>query len=297
MMPEVHGETAIRAEPFPARLEVRSYGQTDRGRVRPANQDQFLIAELAKSMHVQQSSLAQPRTQYGTERGHLLVIADGMGGHAGGEQASALAVGSIEDFALNTLKWFFHLEGGEGQSVLADLQAALRQADARIFQETASRPELRGMGTTVTMAYILGATLFVIHVGDSRAYLLRGGVLYRLTQDHTVAQELVDKGIMAPEIAATHQFSHVITNAVGGSNQGLRAEVHKLELGSGDVLLLCSDGLTDMLTDARIAELLRADVEPQSVCGQLIDEANAAGGRDNVTAVVARIDMAPPSSR
>ena len=159
--------TTTAPDPTP-RLLLRSFGLTDQGRVRKDNQDQFLIAELAKSMRVQQSSVAQASTQYGDDRGHLLVVADGMGGQAGGEHASALAVGSIEDFALNTLKWFFHQEGGEGQTVLGDLQAALRRADAQVFAEAASHPELRGMGTTVTMAYVIGATLFVIHAGASR---------------------------------------------------------------------------------------------------------------------------------
>ena len=271
-------------------LVLRAFGLTDPGRVRKDNQDHFLVAQLAKSLHVQQSSLAQPSTQYGDDRGHLLVVADGMGGHAGGEQASALAVGSIEDFALNTLKWFFHHESGDGQNVLVDLQTALRQADMRVFQEAASRPELRGMGTTVTMAYVLGSALFVIHVGDSRCYLLRAGALYQLTHDHTVAQELVSQGVMTSEIAATHHYSHVITNAVGGSTEGIRAEVHKLEIGAGDVLFLCSDGMTDMVADARIAEVLRTVLDPAAACKLLVDEANAAGGQDNVTAIVARID-------
>jgi PPM family protein phosphatase len=273
-------------------LLLRPFGLTHPGRVRKDNQDHFLVAQLAKSMHVQQTSLAQARTQYGDDRGHLLVVADGMGGHAGGEQASALAVGSIEDFALNTLKWFFHHEGGDGQNVLADLQTALRQADLRVFQEAASHPELRGMGTTVTMAYVLGSALFVIHVGDSRCYLLRAGVLYQLTHDHTVAQQLVERGIMTSEIAATHHWSHVITNAVGGTTEGIQAEVHKLEVGAGDVLLLCSDGMTDMLSDGRIAEVLRTMADPAAACQLLVDEANQAGGQDNITAIVARIEAA-----
>jgi protein phosphatase len=265
---------------------------TDPGRVREANEDQFLIAELAKSMRVQQSSLAQARTQYGDDRGHLLVVADGMGGQAAGEHASALAVGSIEDFALNTLKWFYQHEGGQGQDVLVDLQAALRQADARVFDAVAAHPELRGMGTTVTMAYVIGATLFVIHVGASRCYILRAGQLYALTHDHTVTQELVNQGLITTEIAATHQFSHVVTNAVGGMAQGLRAEVHKLAIGPGDLLLVCSDGLHGMLPDARIAEVLRAEPDPAAACRRLVDEANAAGGHDNVTVIVARIEPA-----
>jgi PPM family protein phosphatase len=278
------------------RLGVRSHGLTDQGRLRTSNQDQFLIAELAKSMHIAQSSLAQPRTQYGEERGHLLVVADGMGGHAGGEQASALAVVSIEDFALNTLKWFFHLEEGEGQNVVADLQTAMRDADERVFQEAASHPELRGMGTTVTMAYILGATLFVIHVGDSRGYMLRDGKLYRLTNDHTVAQDLVNQGVLEPEVAAHHPYSHIITNAVGGTTHGLQVEVLKLEIAPGDRLLLCSDGLTDMVTDEGIAAALRDEPDPAAACQRLVSEANAAGGKDNITVVISHIAAAPGAS-
>jgi protein phosphatase len=142
------------------------------------------------------------------------------------------------------------------------------------------------------MAYVLGAALFVIHVGDSRCYILRAGALYQLTHDHTVAQELVNQGVMTPEIAATHQFSHVITNVVGGNTQGVHAELHKLAIGPGDVLLLCSDGMTDMLPDARIAEVLRGEADPAVACRHLVDEANAAGGADNITAIVVRIEAA-----
>lgn len=276
-------------------LEVRSYGLTSPGRVRKDNQDQFLIAQLAKSMHVQQSSLAQESTQLGDDRGYLLVVADGMGGHAGGEQASALAVGTIEDFALNTLKWFFNHESGDGEHVLVDLQSALSHADLRVFHEAASHPELRGMATTATIAYVIGASLFVIHVGGSRCYILRGGKLYQLTHDHTVAQELVDRGLLTPEIAATHYYNRVVTNAIGGATPGLQAEVHKLAIGQDDVLLLCSDGVSSMLSDARIAEVL-AMPDPAAACRRLVNEANAAGGLDNVTAIVARIETARAGS-
>ena len=109
-------------------------------------------------MRVQQSSLPQAATQYSQERGYLFIVADGMGGHRGGEQASALAVETIEEFALNTLKWFFHLKGTEEHTALTEFQAGLRQADARLFAEAAQHPEFRGMGTTLTMAYLLGAT-------------------------------------------------------------------------------------------------------------------------------------------
>src|SRR5260370_29996298 len=176
----------------PARhLKVHSFGRTDRGKVRPANEDHFLIADMTKAMQVRQSSRPHPRTQFGEERGFIFLVADGMGGHQAGEQASSLAVETIEEFMLNTFKWFFHLQGPEENNALTEFQTALRQADERVYEKAVQRPELLGMGTTVTMAYALNADLYVVHVGDSRCYLARGNRLYRLTHDHTVTAELV----------------------------------------------------------------------------------------------------------
>jgi protein phosphatase len=269
-------------------MVVRSYGLTDVGKRRRQNEDQFLIAELTKALRVRQSSLAQPKTQYSDERGYLFIVADGMGGHQAGEQASALAVGTIEEFVLNTLKWFFHLRSDEEQNVLAEFQAALRQADEKIFEQATRHPELRGMGTTLTMAYSSDSQLFVVHVGDSRCYLHRNGQLYRLTHDHTLVEEMLRHHALTPEQAARHYLRHVITNCVGGDRLGLQVEVHRVELVPGDTILLCSDGLTEMLPDTRIGEVLAANPDPRVVCEALVEEANARGGRDNITVVVSR---------
>ncbi len=267
--------------------QVRSHGLTDRGKVRSINEDNFLIAELTKALRVQQSSLQGPATQYSGERGHLFVVADGMGGHAAGEQASALAVHTIEDFVLNTLKWFFHLRSPEQPGVLSEFQQALRAADARIFDEAARHPEYEGMGTTLTMAYTIGRQIFIIHVGDSRCYLLRGGQLYKVTHDHSLVEEMVQRGHLTAEEAAHHRWRHVITNVVGGTERGIRAEAHRVDLDPNDTILLCSDGLTEMLKDDRLAALLLAQSEPRLACEQLVREALEAGGRDNVTVIVA----------
>ena len=271
-------------------LAVRSFGLTDRGRVRPSNQDQFLIAELTKAMKVLGASLPQPKTQCAAERGHLFIVADGMGGHQAGEQASALAVETIEAFALNTLKWFFLLKGTEEHSVLKEFQTALQEADARICQEAARHPELGGMGTTVTMAYTFGSQLFVVHVGDSRCYLFRGSELQRLTHDHTLVEEMVRRGQLQPEEAAHHRLRHVITNVVGGPDPGVLVECHRFELETETTLLLCSDGLTGMVPDERIAAILEAEHDPKSACERLVAEANEHGGKDNITVVVARFE-------
>ncbi len=219
-------------------LVVRSHGLTHVGKVRPTNQDQFLIAVLRKALRIVQSSVSSQTTHYADLEGHLFLVADGMGGHAGGEQASALAVEAIEGFALNTLKWFFHFGGAGGNNVLAEFASALAEADDKLIEESAQHAELRDMGTTVTLAYSISNTLFVVHVGDSRCYLLREGQLHRLTRDHTLVEELVQRGQLSPEQASRHPWRHIVTNVVGGASAGLEAEAHKLALEAGDVSAL-----------------------------------------------------------
>jgi len=272
-------------------LAVKAFGITDRGRVRESNEDQFLIAELTKSMRIWQASLPEAKAQLGDERGHLFLVADGMGGHQGGEEASALAVLAIQQFTLNTLKWFFESKQ-EAQSVLAQFQTALRQTDARIREQAAEHQELKGMGTTVTLAYHLDTQLCVVHVGDSRAYLFRGDEFDQLTRDHTLMAELVQSGAIQPAEVAKHRFRHVITNVVGGNDVGVMVEAHAVEVQATDRLLLCSDGLTEMLTNDAIAATLRAELEPEPACRALLTQANEAGGRDNITLVIVRFDEA-----
>jgi protein phosphatase len=238
-------------------------------------------------MHIQASSLPQSTMLIGDARvrGHLLIVADGMGGHRGGERASALAIVSIEDFLLRALHWFFRLQG---DAVLNEFQTALRAADERIFNEAQARPGLRGMGTTVTIAYVVGKVLYVAHAGDSRLYLLREGQLHQLTQDHTLVGELVRNKVIDPEAASQHPMRNVITNSVGGDTLGVQPEVNRLALASGDTLLLCTDGLSEMVSDEEIAAILSREEDPQRASDLLVVQANEHGGSDNITAVVAR---------
>jgi len=269
-------------------LTVQSFGLTDRGLERATNEDQFVTATLTRALWIEQSSLTQSGVHYADVRGHVFIVADGVGGAAGGEKASALAVSAIEDFLLNAIRWLLTLDGSEEASVLRDFKAALRSADACVYAAADNDPGLRGMGTTLTMAYSCGADLFVAHVGDSRCYLLRGGALQRLTRDDTLVQQMVESGILPPERAAVHDLRHVITNVVGGTTPGVHTEVHRMRLEPGDVLLLCTDGLTGMLPDDRIAAVLEASSSPTSACEQLVLLANEQGGKDNVTVIVAR---------
>jgi serine/threonine protein phosphatase PrpC len=288
---------AVIAERRVSRHMLKAFGITHTGRVRRSNEDQFLIAELTKAMRIWQTSLPDTTTQFGDEHGHLFLVADGMGGHLGGAQASTLAVLAIQQFTLNTFKWFFEPNRQEAQRVLAEFQAAIRQADVDVRQEAAERQELSGMGTTVTMAYHLEAQLCVVHVGDSRAYVFREGELHQLTRDHTFTADLLERGSIAAADVRRHPLRHIITNVVGGTDAGVEVEAHAFEVQKGDCLLLCSDGLTEMLTDDVIAATLRASPDPELAGRRLVDQANEAGGLDNVTVIIAEFQDTVPSER
>jgi PPM family protein phosphatase len=268
-------------------LAVRCAGATDKGQVRSNNEDQFLIAKLNKALQVLQTSLPQPKTRQSSDCSHLFMVADGMGGHAAGEQASALAIDSVENYVLEALKWFAHKQGDDDDQLLAEFRQALGLAHERVRHEAIEHPELHGMGTTLTLAYSLNDSLYVAHVGDSRCYLFRDRILYSVTQDHTLVEDMVRKGVLSAEDAVNHRWRHVITSTVGGESAKVRIDVHRLHLQPGDVVLLCSDGLTEMQSGDEIAAILNGAADPHAACDQLIAAANAAGGKDNITVVIA----------
>src|SRR5262249_15542750 len=157
----------------------------------------------------------------------------------------------------------------------------------------AEQSNLRRMGTTLTMAYILWPRLYVVHAGDSRCYLFRGGRGHQITRDHTVAQQMVERGILSPGEADTSRWSHALWNCIGGGSQEINPDVYKATLQPVDTLLLCTDGLSKYLSTADIAEHLRKHASPEEATRSLIDAANAAGGADNITVIVARLVPAP----
>ena len=270
-------------------FEVRSFGLSDRGQKRESNEDCFAIAELARTLHVHHTNLPQSSPGVSFHRGYVFLVADGVGGNQAGEIASELSVTTVEEFLLNTLKCFSNLRADEEQSVLRELQEALCQADSRIFEETAKHPEWQGMGTTLTMAIAVNWRLFVAHAGDSRCYLYSADKLQQLTQDHTVTAEMTRRGLISVERAAGHPWRHVVTNVLGGKERGVQVELHSLDLHFEDMLLLCSDGLTEMVSEEQIAGVLQRENDPQRACERLVAEANRLGGRDNITVVVTRI--------
>lgn len=272
-------------------LVVQSFGMSDRGQVRGTNEDCFVIAELARTLYIHHTNIPQSKANFGCHRGHVFLVADGVGGNSAGEVASGLSVKTIEDFLLNTLKRFSNLQASEEQNAVRDLQNALFQADSRIFEEAAMHPEWRGMGTTLTLAFAVNWRLFVAHAGDSRCYLLSEGKLQRLTQDHTISAEMVRRGIIPAEKEAQHPYRHIVTNILGGAERGVRVELHSLDLHLNDLLLLCSDGLTEMVSEERIGAILGEVADPKLACERLVAEANERGGKDNITVIVARIQQ------
>lgn len=222
----------------------------------------------------------------------LYIVADGMGGHSHGEVAAQLAVSSIRDFIHKTADkdttWPFGMDNRlERHTNL--LKMAIRIAHDSVLRAISKDGSLYGMGTTVVGILVAGNVAAVAHVGDSRAYRLRNGRLDQLTQDHTWVNEQVVAGFLSKEQARSHPLKNVVTRALGGESDVL-VDVREIEVRPGDVYLLCSDGLTGMLSDADIRDRLSANGSLHEICRRLVNDSNARGGIDNVTVVVLAIE-------
>lgn len=269
--------------------QAETFGLTDVGRKRSVNQDQFLIAELSKSMLVSASSLSQFNTGrfFGGIQGQMLLVADGMGGHAAGEKASSLVLQHLIGRLLNSVHWFFQSDTGSEEEFVDGLKNLLRDAHARILDESRENQLVAGMGTTLTMAYIHWPTMYVVHAGDSRCYLIRDAQIRQITTDHTLARQMVEAGGMKPEDEAASRWSNVLWNVLGGNSyRELLAEVHRVDLKPGDSVVLCSDGLYRYFDPDEMTRLVGYQENASQLCKQLVDLANQRGGEDNITVIV-----------
>ncbi len=262
-------------------------GRTDVGCLRDHNEDTFLIADLGRWLDVLDSSLQVPKAQRRIPgpKGTLMMVADGMGGHGGGEVASAVAVDMIAQFALYAMPWVTQPDDTEEKELLSKLGQAMSACQARL-ESVALRKRIDQLqpGTTLTVAYALWPKLYLAHAGDSRLYLFRDDELTQITTDHTVGQALRASGAIGSEPS---RFDHILVNVVGGGGESVRAEAHSLRLQIGDRIMICSDGLTGHVTDAGIAQELRVATSAAGACEALIESAKAGGGSDNITVVVA----------
>ena len=244
------------------KVRWRAAGASDVGRVRQGNEDAFLVDEA---------------------RG-VFLVADGMGGHVAGEIASAIATQAVGSTLLSGVD-----RGLPADDLAHSMVDSFRAADHAIAQHVAAHPETLGMGTTVTaMVVCRDGTYRVGHIGDSRAYLMREGQLAQLTRDHTWVQREVDAGRLTPSAARRHRYSHILTRALGADPSD-DPELLGGQVEPGDVLLLCSDGLTGMIPDRHLARILKEGATPEARIQEMIFHANRRGGRDNITAVVVEI--------
>jgi protein phosphatase len=240
--------------------------RTDVGVVRSGNEDTYLMAN---------------------DRG-LFVVADGMGGHAAGEVASEMAAKLVaEEFGPR--------RGMSDDELMAQMVGAIRAANGAIFERTLQEHDKRGMGTTVTAMTLLPRRYLIGQVGDSRAYILRGGSFSQITKDHSYVQEQVDAGRLSPEEARVHPYANVITRCVGSSGDVV-PDLYIGTLEAGDLVLLASDGLTGMVEDEDLQAILEAGGDLEELVDRMIAEANRRGGLDNITVILVRIEeVSPPT--
>ncbi len=272
-----------KVDPVPAKAErrepihLRLFGRSDVGQVREHNEDNFVVADLTRSVRGVAEGNA---SQVVGPRGMLLGVCDGMGGAAAGEVASQLAV----DIVYQRMT-----AGGEPESrdeLAARLVHAIESAGMRIFSEAKLDRSRRGMGTTATIATLLDDHLFLGQVGDSRGYILRQGRLVQATRDQSLVNQLIEAGQLTEEEAETFEHNNIILQALGTADS-VQVDLTYVELRRGDRLLLCSDGLSGMVRNDEIREVLSSMSDPSEACRVLIDRANQAGGHDNITVVIA----------
>ncbi|HEU4833933.1 MAG TPA: protein phosphatase 2C domain-containing protein [Pyrinomonadaceae bacterium] len=271
-------------------LEVDIAGASHQGHVRENNEDSYLLIRFGRSLQRLATNLDEHLLdQNYSLTGYGMLVADGMGGMAAGEVASRLALSTLIELIVETTDWTLALKRKQDvKTVFERMTRRFYQIDKILRQEAERDDTLRGMGTTLTVAGALGSDLVLGHVGDSRAYLLRGNTLRQLTTDHTLAQALIDAGVASSDDPAPRSMRHVLTAAIGSLDERIEPQVQRFRLSPNDQLLLCTDGLTELVTDDLIASELRQTESAQAACQNLIDLALASGGPDNITVVVAR---------
>lgn len=274
-------------------LTVDLAAATHSGFVRNNNEDNYLIVRFGRALETLQTNLDESLLQGDFQfTGYGMFVADGMGGRAGGEIASSMALGKLIEFVLDTPDWILALRRKQDvEEVLNRMSERFLRLDEALREKSEREVSLQGMGTTLTVAGVLDRDLIIGHVGDSRAYLLRDHKLNQLTTDHTLAQALIDAGIASPGDPATRSMRHVLTAALGSMGNQMEPQVRRLRLRVGDQLLLCTDGLTDMVKDTVIASVLLESDSAEIACESFVDLALAEGGLDNITVIVGRFGL------
>jgi PPM family protein phosphatase len=271
---------------------VRVFGRTDVGRMREHNEDAFVVADLTRG-----NATLQPEVRSHTVggRGSLFMVADGMGGAAAGEIASAMAIEAVLREITEALA---SADAPSEDTFATSIKRATATANAEIHAFALQHPEFRGMGTTATVAGVLGDTVYLAQVGDSRAYLVRNGVAAQITKDQSLMQKLVEAGELTQEEAEQSERRNIILQALG-PEPNIKVDLTAQQLRRGDTLVLCSDGLSGQVKCEDIARIATEEQDLVTACRRLIDLANENGGPDNITVIAARFDgdgLIPPGS-
>ena len=268
--------------------ELDAHGLTHAGKVRPNNEDAFLLASIHKRVQVVATSLSdQQRLPLGDDRlAVLAMVADGVGGLAGGEEASALALETAMQYVTESMDCYYRSDATEARFI-EELQAAAQRAHEAVLSTTPSEGKRRRMATTLTLYMGVWPNYYLLQVGDSRYYTFRDGILTQISRDQTMAQDLVDQGVLTSAAARRTPMAHVLSSALGGDTA--EPVVTHLPADWGNVHLLCSDGLTKHVSDEQIAARLGAMTSAKQVCEALLQDALDGGGTDNITIVVRRV--------
>ncbi|HJS09177.1 MAG TPA: protein phosphatase 2C domain-containing protein [Pirellulales bacterium] len=273
-----------------ALAQVDAAGLSHVGKVRTRNEDHFFIGRFGRFFEKIQTNVPPGELEDRfSEAGYAMVVADGLGGHAAGDTASKLAINVLLSLVLETSDWILRFEKqSDFERVIERTRQRFIETSRVMTAESQANPELRGFGTTLTLAASVGRDLFVAHVGDTRAYIFRGGKLQQLTTDHTYAQELFEAGVLDDKSAGAAWLKSRVTRLLGDSSKSCEPDIQTLRLEHGDTLLICSDGLCDMVDDTTIVGVVAEGQPAEAACARLVDSALAAGGRDNVTLIIAR---------
>ncbi|HET6837766.1 MAG TPA: protein phosphatase 2C domain-containing protein [Gemmatimonadales bacterium] len=268
--------------------EIDVYGITHPGKVRKENQDHFLICALKKQMAVRQTSLPDiASVTADPERlAFLMMVADGVGGGAKGEEAARRALEVVAQYVSDGTRCYYAAGSADDKEFFDALQLGALRCHDDLLRRGEDDPEYRGMATTLTLYFGLWPRAYILQVGDSRCYLLRGGDLTQITRDQTMVQELIDMGVEMPASASHSRLGHTLSSSIGGRQTVPVVTRHSVTW--GNVALLCSDGLTNHVSDERIRERLRTMKSAKQACEDLLQEALDGGGTDNITMIVAR---------
>ncbi|HEX9729752.1 MAG TPA: protein phosphatase 2C domain-containing protein [Gemmatimonadales bacterium] len=277
---------ALGAPRKPRDDEVDVYGLTHTGKVRQVNQDHFLICSLRKQVQVHHTSLQNidQLPLMGERLAFLAMVADGVGGGTKGEVASRLALENVTGYVALSMRAYHNLDGSDDQEFLDALQEAAWKCHASVVAEAEADPDRRGMATTLTLWMAVWPRAYLLQVGDSRFYIFREDKLTRISRDQTMAQELVDQGVLTHSTAFNTKWANVLSSSIGG--QQTAPIVTRLDQDWNNIGLLCSDGLTKHVTDEQIAERLRTMTSAKQACEALLQDALDAGGSDNITVLV-----------